>query len=152
RAPGAPGQQQGWPGHHGCAEGGLARGNRAPVCLANAACAESDLDHEQTARLPAAGVSAAAVPDARTKLPLLPHLFELLDRSDPYPRGGARQPAGAAPGMPLPSVQRWRGRPGAARAWQEFNHNRLRLQPLLTNTSMDINKRTILWIVFAVSL
>ena len=59
----------------------------------------------------------------------------------------------AAPRVPLPSVERGRRRPGAAGAApQAFIHNRLRLQPLLTNTSMEINKRTILWIVFAVSL
>src|ERR1041384_7047778 len=43
--------------------------------------------------------------------------------------------------MPLPSLERGRGRSRAAQA----------LQPLLKNR-MDINKRSILWIVFAVSL
>ncbi len=35
---------------------------------------------------------------------------------------------------------------------KNFFHDRLRLQPFLINALMDINKRTILWIVFSVSL
>ena len=54
--------------------------------------------------------------------------------------------------VPLPSVERRRRRSRAAQGAQAFPLSRLRLQPLLINTSMEINKRTILWIVFTVSL
>jgi hypothetical protein len=63
------------------------------------------------------------------------------------PRG---QPAGGQAHLPLPPVECGRARSGAA-GQIEFLYDRLRLQPLLIEI-MDINKRTILWIVFAVSL
>ena len=47
RAPVAPGQHQGRPGHHRRAEGGTARGNRAPVRVAGAAPRRRRPRHEQ---------------------------------------------------------------------------------------------------------
>jgi hypothetical protein len=63
------------------------------------------------------------------------------------PRGAA---AGRQAHLPLPPVESRGPRSGAA-GQIEFLYDRLRLQPLLIEI-MDINKRTILWIVFAVSL
>lgn len=53
--------------------------------------------------------------------------------------------------MQMPPLASGRHRPGAGKEPRTPFHDRLRLQPLLINILMDI-KRTILWVVFSVSL
>jgi putative membrane protein insertion efficiency factor len=151
------GQQQGWTCHHCKAESGL-RVELARLFAAQAPAGKPALSsspppsarHENRAPLPAALLSTGDQPDADAELPLYPSCSNYALE--------ALQVHGAARGSLLAAKRICRchpwnpgGHDPVPPAEIEFLYDRLRLQPLLIEI-MDINKRTILWIVFAVSL